>query len=185
MNDTKIELRSRLRKSYLALSEFERNEIDGLLIDRFVRHDLFRSAQRIFLYASHGTEINTHHLIQEAFAFGKTIALPKCMSDGIMDFYLYDGVLAEGKYHIPEPIGTEILYPAENDLMIVPGLAFDENGYRIGQGGGYYDRYLSKHNCILVGFCRECNFMKQVPRMWNDLPVDFVITEKAVYSCHK
>lgn len=183
MSERKKELRAQLRENYQHMSAFERNAIDTGLIHRFMGHDLYKNCERIFLYASVGTEIDTLRLLHEAWLQGKTVALPKCFSSGIMEFYEYNGSLKEGKYHIPEPAGENMVFPQDNDLMIVPGLAFDRNGYRIGQGGGYYDRYLAKYNCIRVGFCRERFLLKEVPIMWNDIPVDYVITENAVINC--
>lgn len=183
MNKTKKSLRGQLRADYARMSDFERNIIDDRLIERLMGHDIYKNCERLFLYVSVGTEINTYTLIRDAFELGKTIALPKCLSSGTMDFYRYTGTLTEGKYHIPEPIGEEVLFPSANDIMIIPGLAFDANGYRIGQGGGYYDRYLARYPCIRIGLCREHFLLKEIPIMWNDLPVDYVITENAVYDC--
>lgn len=183
MSERKKLLRSQLRADYARMTDFERNIIDIGLIERLMGHDLYNHCERLFLYVSVGTEINTHRLILDAYGQGKTVALPKCSSSGRMDFYRYTGALSEGKYHIPEPVSDEVLEPKPNDIMIVPGLAFDVNGYRIGQGGGYYDRYLAKHSCIRIGLCRERFLLKEIPTMWNDIPVDFVITENAVYHC--
>jgi len=185
VNDRKKCLRSQLRAEYARMSEIDRTEVDRGLIARLMGHDLYQKCERLFLYASFGSEINTHYLIEEAYRQGKTVALPKCSRFGIMDFYQYTGVLSEGKFHIPEPMGEESLLPNPNDIMIVPGLAFDVNGYRIGQGGGYYDRYLEKHPCIRIGLCRERFILKEIPIMWNDIPVDYVITENTVYCCKK
>ena len=183
MNDIKRELRNQIRAEQRSLSDASRNEIDERLIQNVLGHDLYRNCNRLFLYASAGFEIDTYSMLQRAYKDGKEVALPRCQSDGIMDFYRYTGELKEGMYRIPEPTGNQIMYPNESDVMIVPGLSFDKRGYRIGQGGGYYDRYLSKYDCICVGLCRERFLMKELPVMWNDIPVDYVITENAVYNC--
>lgn len=183
MNEYKIELRGRLRKEHQVLSTVEKNKSDGMIISRMVGQALFKSADRVFLYASVRNEINTHGLIADAYRMGKTVGLPKCNGFGIMDFYCYTGELVDGKFHIPEPSGAELLIPERTDIMIVPGLAFTCNGYRIGQGGGYYDRYLEKHPCVTIGLCRDRFILEEIPVEWNDLPVDYVITETAVYNC--
>jgi len=183
VNELKKKLRAQLRTAHSELTVSERNIIDTGLIERLLGHDLYQNCKRIFLFASAGYEINTHKLIDIAFQQGKIVALPKCLAGGVMNFYRFSGELEEGKFHILEPVGDEILYPERNDLMIVPGLAFDECGYRIGQGGGYYDRYLADHLCTCIGLCREQFLMKEIPISWNDIPVDFVITEDAVYNC--
>lgn len=185
MNNAKHELRTRIRAEQKLLSAQVRESMDERLIQNVLGNDLYQECDRIFLYASVGTEINTRSLIRLSNEAGKIVALPKCRAEGIMDFYRYTGKLAEGKYRIPEPTGSDVLYPQSSDIMIVPGLAFDVAGFRIGQGGGYYDRYLSKHNCICIGLCRDQFLMEEIPTMWNDIPVDYVITENAVYNCKK
>ena len=183
MNNPKSALRLRLRAEYAALDEAYMNTVDASLIARVEAFSLYKNCDRVFLYASIGTEINTHDLIQHSFLTGKTVFLPKCQSKGVMDFYEYEGMLAVGRFGIWEPTGTQCAIPEPNDLMIVPGLSFTADGVRMGQGGGYYDRYLEKHPCITVGLCREQFLRKEIPTSWNDLPVDYVITEADVYEC--
>lgn len=186
MNDIKKELRRQIRAELNNLSFENGKTLDARLICNLLGNNLYKECNRIFLYASVGREIDTRDLIRIAYEkHGKKIALPKCKSDGIMEFYPYDGELIEGKYHIPEPFETEVVYPQPLDIMIVPGLAFNKFGYRIGQGGGYYDRYLERYPCITIGLCREQFLMEEIPTMWNDIPVDYVITENATYNCKK
>lgn len=183
MNDPKSALRVLLRAEYAALDDGYKNAADAEIIARVKGFSLFENSDRMFLYASTAAEINTHNLINDAFSAGKSIFLPICQAKGIMEFYEYKDKLNVGRYGIMEPTGTRCAVPTPNDLMIVPGLAFTAEGLRIGQGGGYYDRYLEKHPCITVGLCREKHLKKELPTSWNDLPVDYVITETAVYKC--
>lgn len=183
MIDLKSKLRGRLRDRYKELDFEYKNSADKRIIERLIHHDLYETCNTIFMYASIGNEVDTHSLLHIAYQQGKTIALPKCKNDGQMEFFRYDGRLEEGRYRIPEPQTNEIIYPGDKDIMIIPGLAFDSRGYRIGQGGGYYDRYLEKHTCVSVGVCRESFLLNEVPICWNDLPVDYVITENNVYQC--
>jgi len=183
MNENKKMLREKLRLMYACMSENECASIDRLMMQRLMQEAFFCECSRVFLYASVGDEIETRKLIETLFRQGKTIALPKCEDNGIMHFYKYEGSLAAGRYGIPEPTGTEILCPMPNDIMIVPGMAFDEKGDRLGRGGGYYDRYLEKYRCITVGLCRNRMLQKKIPTEWNDLPVDYVITESSTIRC--
>lgn len=178
-------LRNQLRLAYQEMTDDARKNIDSRLIMRLMGHDLYKNCSRIFLYASVGSEIDTHTLINSAYSAGKTVALPKCKSAGLMEFHRYQGRLLTGKFSIPEPESDEILSPEKNDLMIVPGLAFDKQGYRVGQGGGYYDRYLARFDCVKIGLCRDIFLLEEVPVQWNDLPVDYVITETETYQCKK
>ena len=182
MSNPKDLLRKQLRDAYSNLEESYRNGVDARIIQRLIDFFLYRKCNRIFLYASVGTEVHTRDLIYSAYAQGKIVALPKCEPKGIMHFFLYDGELTVGRFGIPEPKSDLCLCPEENDLMIVPGLAFTRDGIRMGQGGGYYDRYLEKYPCVTIGLCRECFIQKEIPTEWNDLPVDYVITETMVYE---
>ena len=170
-------LRSKLRADYSHHTVQECRDIDDALIERLVKTDVYIKSNRVFLFASSGDEVYTHSLIKNAYQSKEAVALPKCFGKGVMEFYRYNGELINGKYNIPEPTTDELLIPSEGDLMVVPGLAFDREGYRVGQGGGYYDRYLAKHHCITIGVCRSRYLIECAPREWNDLPVDYVITE--------
>ena len=183
MNDYKKALRAGLRATYREQNDEECRRIDREIIQRVISSDLFQNSQRVFLFASAGKEVYTHDLIELAYAMGKTVALPRCYDNGIMHFYRYNGILVKGKYNIPEPDTDELLVPKMGDLMLVPGLAFDSDGYRVGQGGGYYDRYLEKQHCTTVGVCRNRFLLTQAPRTWNDLPVNYVITESDMFKC--
>ena len=99
---------------------------------------------------------------------------------GAMDFALYDGALVEGLYGIPEPgPDAERVEPESGDIIIVPALCFDRQGYRLGQGGGYYDRWLELHPGLFsVGLCRERFLQERVPREAHDMCVRCVVTEK-------
>ena len=183
MSDPKALLRTQLRKEYASMEASEMNCTDERLIARVLQLPCYINSERVFLFASTGSEVNTHDLMNQAVLDGKTVLLPKCQSKGIMEFYEYDGNLKVGKFGISEPTGVQSIVPSAADVMIVPGLAFTPKGLRLGQGGGYYDRYLEKHPCITVGLCREQFLKKELPTEWNDLPVDYVITETAVYQC--
>ncbi len=183
MTDPKALLRVQLRKEYEALEYSYKKCADADLIHRLKAFSLYRACNRVFVYASVGNEIDTHALIHDAFSEGKAVFLPKCHGKGIMNFYRYTGELTVGRFGIPEPTDNECVFSAPTDLMIVPGLAFTKEGIRMGQGGGYYDRYLEKYPCITIGLCRDAFLKKELPTAWNDLPVDYVITETTVYEC--
>ena len=174
-------LRTQLRSAYASLSAEERMTADRAITERVLSHPAVQQSETVFLYASVGREVHTYDLIDKLYAQGKTVALPKCQRGGAMEFYRYTGELTEGKFRIPEPVGDELLSPKFYDVMLVPALAYDRAGYRIGQGGGYYDRYMAQHPCVCIGVCRERFVLDEVPRMWNDLAVDYVITESSVY----
>ena len=145
----------------------------------------FLSATRVFTYLSIEREPDTRILIEYCLELGKTVALPcDCDNNGEMSFARLDspiGELANGIYGIPVPPETaERLDPKAGDIIIVPALCFDEKGYRLGHGGGYYDRYLSKHPLLSIGLCREVLIVDSVPRDSYDRRADIIITDKRI-----
>ena len=105
---------------------------------------MLAEAQTIMAYYSLPDEVNTHALIDELVAEGKTVLLPKVTGDDTMELRRYTGRddLQEGSYHILEPVGEPFTDYAAIDLILVPGIAFDAAGHRLGRGRGNYDRFL-------------------------------------------
>lgn len=106
--------------------------------------------------------------------FNKNTALPKVTDS--MKLHQYTGDYVLGPYKIKEPTGEEV----DVDIVVVPGSVFDKNGYRIGYGGGYYDRYLNK-NHIKIGVCFSFQVVDEVPKESHDVPLDYLVTEDAIY----
>ena len=185
MSEEKKSFREAVRALYRELDAADLLEVDAQILNRVMEHPLYRDAERVFLYVGIKQEIHTLPLVEAAYQTGKIVALPRSEAGGVMCFFRYAGMLKEGRFRIPEPTSEELLIPSANDLMIVPGLCFDRCGNRMGQGAGYYDRYLEKYSCVTVGLCREKMLVKKIPVSWNDLPVDYVITEDTVFDCKK
>lgn len=101
------------------------------------------------------------------------LAFPKITER--MDFYLFEGEFVKGKYNIPEPTGDLV----EVDTIIVPGSVYDLEGYRIGYGGGYYDRYMKSHH-IKIGVCFDFQVVDLLPRESHDVKLDWLVTEKRI-----
>lgn len=169
----RIEARSELR----GLSDAEIRCSDAAIQRRLMDSALYQCAQSVFCYYSIDREISTWEILADAADRGKTVALPVSSDCGEMEFFRYTGNLQTGIYGIPEPCGREQLVPEKTDVILVPGLCFDRRGYRLGKGGGYYDRYLAAHRGITIGLCRDRFFRDVLPRSWNDLPVEYVVTE--------
>jgi len=120
-------------------------------------------------------------ILAQARRCGKTVALPVTQPDGQMRFARYDGALVPGRFGIPEPPrSARTLLPQPGDLMLVPALAYDRAGRRLGRGGGYYDRFLARVDCCTVGLIRAAFLLDALPAEWNDVPVSAVITEDGV-----
>ena len=162
-----------LPESYIADS-------DAGITRRLVRLPEFCAAKRLFAYCSVGREVDTRQILTLAAQASKAIALPVVLGEGRMEFALFQDFekLRAGALQIPEP-GPEAprLQPEAGDLILVPGLCFDAEGYRLGQGGGYYDRLLECCPALSVGLARERLMCPDIPREAHDRPVDILITE--------
>ena len=145
----------------------------------------YTAAGTIFIYYSIEDEPSTGKIISDALAVGKTVALPACFDGGIMEARIITDTgareLVQGKFCIPEPAeNAEVLSPDKIDLIVVPALAFSKSGYRIGKGGGYYDRYLIKTNAVKVGITREQLVFAEIPVFEHDVGVDILVTENTI-----
>jgi 5-formyltetrahydrofolate cyclo-ligase len=148
--------------------------------------------ESIMFYIAFGSEVRTQRCIIRAIDSGRTIIVPVCSSDGkrqLLPSRLLDlqSEVERGRYGIPEPKPEfrRPFPPEEIDLVVVPGLAFDERGYRIGYGAGHYDRFLARcPQALSVGLAYEMQIVEcTFPATW-DVPVHRIITEDRVISCH-
>lgn len=173
--------RARVRAMMAELDEDYLSESDAGILDAVLALGEYRGAERVLTYCSEGREVSTRGIIADALREGKTVALPVVYSGGRMVFAELRGELGVGALGIHEPRGElAIVSPTERDVMIIPALCCDAEGFRLGRGGGYYDRYLAGCPAFTVCLCRERLLAERVPREWNDLPVLSVITEKRV-----
>lgn len=143
----------------------------------------YRAAKTIYTYLSVEREPDTRNIIARALTEGKTVALPVCEPKGIMYPRRLSSLadLISGTYGIPVPPETEPkIDENELDVIIVPAVAYDVEGFRLGRGGGYYDRLLSRCGAYSVGLARERQLVWRVPREAHDQAVDCLITEKTV-----
>ena len=175
--------RSEIRKRIAAMDEIELEKSDNAIYNNLSSLAELCGAKRVFLYASAGREISTEKLIASLYAQGKTVCLPVSLANGEMFFAEYrPETLCEGRFKgilEPSPNAAPV-EPAEGDIILVPALCFNRQGYRMGQGGGYYDRYLSRHKLYSVGLAREallCDGLQTEP---HDIRVDCVVTETEI-----
>jgi 5-formyltetrahydrofolate cyclo-ligase len=145
----------------------------------------FEDASAIMIFYSVDREPDTLEIAKAAFAAGKTVTFPYCYKHGIMEAREVKS-LSEMKpaiLNIPAPPNTAPVVAPENlDLIIVPALTYDTNGYRLGYGGGYYDRYLLKTPAFTVGITRQKLMRDEVPREPHDVAVNCVVTEEKIIA---
>lgn len=170
----------------------DKNIKDGnSVIEKYLSLDCYKKADIILVYNSMPEEINTEKIVKSAFKDGKTVALPKIFSKvkdgGVMEFIkITPFTKYEIKNGILEPASGDILEPencSDNIEMLLPGLCFDKRGNRLGYGGGYYDRYLSrflKKQFHKTAATLSYQIFDSLPVDNGDIPVDMIITEKEV-----
>lgn len=177
MTESKAEFRCRIRR--------QQPEVDGVMIcQRLLEHPWFHQAKNILGYSAIPPEIDLSPVLKAALFMGKNLLLPRCEMDGAMTARIV-GDLSElqiGSYGILEPKPEAEIFPLEEiNLILVPGLAFDEKGRRIGRGKGYYDRFLKGCRGKTIGICR-C-LVSEVPVEEHDKTMDAVLTEhKIIFS---
>ncbi len=137
-------------------------------------------AHTVLAYYSLPDEVNTHGLVDELLAEGKTVLLPRLTGRDTMELRRYEGRkdLKEGTFHIMEPVGACFTPKDGIDVALIPGMAFDACGNRLGRGRGYYDRFLSANRSYIrltIGVCFDFQKVGQVPVDKNDIPVNKVV----------
>lgn len=142
----------------------------------------FRQAKRVMLYASLPDEVQTLTFIEE-WRHRKTLILPTVVGDDIIPVELAnDTVFAEGDFHIPEPQNHP--YTGDFDLIVVPGMAFDNEGHRLGRGRGYYDRFLAQHpHTRTIGLCFDFQLVPEVPSEPHDRSIDEILSYDSRQEC--
>lgn len=149
---------------------------------RLTGMDIFIQSRCVALYASIQQEIDTTHLFQVARSLGKKVLFPAVCGNRLQ-FRQVDSTdqLSSGAFGILEPclLETEHLLEAA-DLIVVPGVAFDLQGHRIGFGKGYYDRCLSElaTPAVLVGLCHDFQLLDQIPAEGHDIRMQYIVTDK-------
>lgn len=180
----KAELRRAVSVRNAALGKEEKHLSDKAIAERLMAVSAYKNAKCAFVYIGVGDEVLTDRITKNLFASGCRVCVPFCHGKGIMDAVEISSEedLVPGKYNIPEPRDrTRVISPESLELVIVPGVAFGEDGSRLGRGGGYYDRFLKNaKNAVKIALCREMNLEKTVPCEEHDEFVGMIVTEKRV-----
>lgn len=186
----KKELRAQLKAQRAGLSADERAQADALIAARLFAQPAWESACVVLTYLSFGSEVDTRAIIRRAWLEGKLVALPRCTPGSrVMSWHCTKSL--ENLVH--SPLGTEepvcdpatLISPADcspaETLAIVPGLAFDARGFRLGYGGGYYDVFLAGFSGTSAGLCRKGHLLADLSELGlteaHDRPVSLVISD--------
>ncbi len=168
------------------MSEQERKTADRLITGRLLESEAYKECDMLLCFVSIGIEVSTRDILKKGFE-EKTVLCPRCVGspkDGIMHFYRVRSFdeLEESPMGIPEPSETlERISTFENALCILPGLAFDKEGFRLGFGGGYYDRFLAGFEGVKLGICYESCVCERLFHESYDIRSDMLITDKNTY----
>ena len=175
----KAELRKQVLQEMKAISQEQKQFIDQTLTERLLQHLFYQEAKTIATYLSFPHEFQTHELIEQALRDGKKVLIPKTYPKGRMDFVVYDPQqLVKTSFGLLEPQGDlEVVDASQIDLIHVPGLAFTTEGYRIGYGGGYYDRYLEHFTGHTLSTIYPCQIQDFSPEN-HDIPVQEVLIDE-------
>lgn len=167
------------------IAKEKRKLIDQGITARVLAHPAYRQSETIFIYYSVGDEISTMEIIDDALKSGKTVCVPRCEKGRQMSACAITSPqdLMEESYGIPEPgLHCTVIAPDQLDLCIIPSLACDFEGHRMGYGGGYYDRFLPKTMAKKMVLCAGDRLMEEIPHEAHDICCDLIVTENEVYA---
>ncbi len=174
MNKSLLRREIRQKKASLTAEQIHRASMD--LTEQFCSHPLYQKAKTIFAYLSYNQEVRTEYLIARAWAEGKKVAVPKILQDEMVFLALEEGdPIADGYKGIPEPI-KEVPISDPTALVLLPGLAFDPTGRRLGYGGGFYDRFLSAEPHPTIALCFDFQLLEHLDTEEHDIPADVVLS---------
>lgn len=179
----KKELRKELRLKRKSI--VEKQQCDEFIRENLICSDLYLESKQVLFYACLDDEINIDECITDALLLGKKAALPVCRDDnGNMDFYYVNSMqdLISGFFGVREPDinKCEKVTDFSDSICIVPAIAYDRNGYRLGYGKGYYDRFLKNNSLISVGVCYNELIEDNLPVDEYDIPVNYIITQNGL-----
>lgn len=184
LTEQKRKLRTEVRAAERALTQQERADSDQRITKNVLMIPAYREAGSIFCFVGSSREIDTTGILLDALRAGKRLCVPLCTGDGIMELREIHSLeeLHKGAYGILEPDdSTPQVDFSEVSLSIIPCVSCSKAGYRLGQGGGYYDRFFAKGTEKTVLLCREKLMRESVPREAHDVVFPVVLTERGIY----
>lgn len=187
IKEVKKNLRAQYRQYRERMNPVKKSQHDAAILSRFFSLREYENARTVFTYVSKPIEVDTIKLIRSVLDSGRRVTIPLCFPETCgMKFYEIHSLekLAVGAYGVLEPDPDDsgpAVESSENSICIVPGFSFDSQGYRLGYGKGYYDRFLSEFKGTTVGFCYAGCVKLDLPHGYYDRPVDILITEKYIH----
>lgn len=172
--------------------QLNKDEVSREIVQKFLDLPEYEAAQTVMFYVDVRTEVKTRDFLSVALTHGKKIVVPWCRADGHLELFWLQSMdeLSIGMYKILEPraelrdLPEKKVSPFELDLVMVPGVAFDRSGARMGHGFGYYDKLLehTRPNTQLIALAFECQLFEEIPTAPHDIFMDKIVTEAAIYE---
>ncbi len=184
----KERLRKRVIAARMGLDRGQAEVSGQAILEKVLGLEAYRRANLVHTYVSKENEVDTRALIGTCFAHGKRVAVPVVMpgTKTLAHALINDlDQLVVGPWGLAQPdpaAATWLPSVARIDLVVVPGLAFDRRGQRIGWGGGYYDRFLAQVQGVKIGLCYDSLVLDCIPGELHDVPVDMVVAETTIYQ---
>ncbi len=173
----KQELRRKIRDQKRAMTAAQIEEKSARLGELFFQSPLYRSASAIYGYLPYNQEVRTVPMLEQALRDGKRVAVPKCYGDEMRFIWMEDlSKVEKGYAGIPEPLADGPVAEDATALVLMPGLAFDPQGHRIGYGGGFYDKFLAQEpSHPTLALCYDFQMLEKLETEEFDIPVDQVL----------
>ena len=184
MNANRESIRNNIKHIRNLQSTNDIDKYSNIIMDKLFSNQIFKNSNCIGFYYSLKTEVFTSNMIQKTLDLGKNVCLPKIDRESkTMNFHTIDGIENLKKNHldISEPVNGEIC--TNIDVVIVPGIAFDKSGNRLGFGSGYYDKFLNLHASIYkIALAFDFQLIDTIDIQEHDVPMDLIITENRIIT---
>ena len=178
-------LREELKYQNAVLPKSYTEQADKRICESVIRTAEYQKAKTVFCFVGRTYEIDTYPIIEDALQSGKRLCVPKCVDKGIMEArrIMSSDDLAKAKYGLLEPgLSCALILPAEIEFAVIPCVTCNYTGYRLGTGGGYYDRYLEGADFFTCMICREKLIREIIPQGDKDVIPLMLITETGVFK---
>jgi 5-formyltetrahydrofolate cyclo-ligase len=187
IDKSKAEIRTRMRAALSAMTDQERAAASSAACTRLSSLEAFDHAAIVMLYLPLAREVDVTPAVLRCFTQGQTVCVPRVdwqrkEMEPVEITSLDDRILDTDEHGVRTPKSGQVIQPGLLDLVVVPGLAYDPNGHRLGRGQGYYDRFLAKlrRNATTIGLAFDQQIVDAVPTNRHDRAVDIVVTDRRV-----
>ena len=183
----KNEIRKKFKEKRRLMEKSEVSKKSRFACEVFLKSEMYKNAKTLMLYIPLGNETDTTEIIKRAFADGKKLIFP--VTDertGVITpcYATTETEFEKGAFAVNEPVVKNCASAKDIDVIIVPGIAFDKKGRRIGFGKGCYDRLLKNTSAVKTGFCYDFQLCDEIPAEEHDVKMDCIITENGVFKCN-